>query len=178
MVTSSRNLFFSCGGECYSIQQGRHFRRKVELDDIKSKFSTEFALLEVNNIGKTNPQCRGHAAMILIDGSWHLCFLWRLVFEESLEVYLWTGTLQSGFPDVLVDKESRLRSLEFRTIPQQDLCLVFVNIIARLQLLNHSSLHRKGMKWSINMMEKFNQVFMAHALFIFQIQGNQQYERN
>jgi hypothetical protein len=125
MVTGSRSFFFPEVENITAFNEAVISGERLGLDDIKSKFNTEFALLEVNNIGKTKPQCRGHAAMILIDGSWCLCFLWQLVFEESLELYLWTGTLQSGFQDVLVDKESGLRSLEFRTIPQQDLLFGF-----------------------------------------------------
>jgi hypothetical protein len=89
MVTGSRSFFFPEVDNVTAFNKTIISGKRLGLGDIKSKFSTEFSLLEVNNIGKTNPQCRGHVAMIIIDGSWRLLwFLWWLVLEESPKLHI------------------------------------------------------------------------------------------
>lgn len=63
-----------------------------------------------------------------MDRVWRLCFIWKLVLNKPVQVYVWKGGLLSGYSYILMNATSSSK-LEFRSMPQHELQFLLVNVI-------------------------------------------------
>ena len=130
VVRGSRSCFYPDTASSSEFNELVLKGERVSLDHIQAQFNTKYCLLEVNNLEGTNKQCCGHLAMVKFKETfWHLGFIWKLVPNAPVEVFIWNGSVERNYPDVLLIAE-RKTDLEFHVVSQDGLQVTFVNFIA------------------------------------------------
>lgn len=151
VVRGSRSCFYPDTASSSEFNELVLKGERVSLDHIQAQFNTKYCLLEVNNLEGTNKQCRGHLAMVKFKETfWRLGFIWKLVPNAPVEVFIWNGSIERNYPDVLLIAE-RKTDLEFHVVPQDSLQVTFVNFIANKE-------DRAGMVFTSDAFNHINKV--------------------